>query len=146
MRTLALLVLTGCLSSGGDNEYAALFEAPMGTATGSIHGTWGGAAEGIDTRWVLATDRITLAAKCGSRIVGVEVAGQVSATEIRVLESDSAGGEECFVNTAPLTFTVCSTDPFVPKEKCFIHDQKSLMIHFDALDELALTKLTDATP
>ena len=147
MRTLALVLLTGCLSSGS-SEYADLYEAPMGAATASIHGTWGGAAEGIDTRWVLATNRITLAAKCGSKIVGVDVAGEVSATQIRFLESAQSGNESCFVRTIPATFTACSTDPFDPKEMCFVFTpaQKSLTIHFDALDEITLTKLTDATP
>ena len=147
MRTLAFLLLTGCMSSGS-NEYAELYEAPMGTATESIHGLWGGAAEGIDTRWVLASNRITLAAKCGSKIVGVDVAGEVSATQIRFLESDQSGGQDCFVQTMPLTFTPCSTDPFDPKEMCFVFNptQKSLAIHFDVFDEITLTKLTDATP
>ena len=146
MRTLALVLLTGCLNGGGDSQYADLFEAPVGTATGSIHGTWGGAAEGIDTRWVLAPDRIMLAAKCGSRIAGVEVAAEVTATQIRFLESQDDGGEACFVRAMPFTFATCSTDPGTPKEMCFVHVQKSLTIHFDVFDEITLTKLTDATP
>lgn len=145
MRSLAWTVLlAGCLGGGGSNEYAELYEAPMGTATASIHGTWGGAAEGIDTRWVLAPNRITLAAKCGSNIVGVDVAGEVSATQIRFLESDNAGGTACRVMTSPLTFGVCPTDGLL--EQCFIHSQKTLTIHFDVFDEITLTKLTDATP
>lgn len=149
MRTLALVILTGCLSSGGESEYAELFDAPMGAATSSIHGTWGGSAEGIDTRWVLATNRVTLAAKCGSAgPVGVDVAAEVSATQIRILESKRAGGSSCFVNAMPATFTACSTDPATPKEMCFLFSaaQKSLTIHFDVFDEITLTKLTDATP
>ena len=146
MRTLCLsIALLGGSLSSGDSEYAVLFDAPAGTSTGSIHGTWGGAAEGIDTRWVLAPNQITLAAKCGSRIVGVDVAAEVSATQIRFLESDTAGSQSCFVRTMPLAFTVCSTEPTTPRQNCFEHAQKQLTIHFDVLDTLVLTKLTDAT-
>lgn len=144
MRTLALVLLTGCLSGGSGSDYDELFDAPVGGTTASIHGTWGGAAEGIDTRWVLAPNRITLAAKCGSAgPVGVDVAGEVSATQIRILESAQEGGQRCMVRTTPVTFTVCPTAGI--RENCFVHNGTSLVIHFE-FDQLALTKLTDATP
>lgn len=149
MRRLTLpiaLLGTGCLSSGDSSEFGALYEAPTGTSTASIHGLWGGAAEGIDTRWVLAPDQITLAARCGARTVGVEVAAEVSATQIRFLESKQAGSQACFVSTKPLAFVACSTDPVTPKENCFVHAQKQLTIHFSVLDELVLTKLSDTAP
>ncbi|MBA3395462.1 MAG: hypothetical protein H0T89_22630 [Deltaproteobacteria bacterium] len=147
MRTLAIsLLLTGCLSSGSSNEYADLYEPPTGGATGSIHGTWGGIVDpGFDTRWVLAPDRLTLANKCGSRIVGVDVAAEVTTTQIRILQSDQAGGEDCFVNASVATLTVCPTQGL--EIDCFMHNptQKTLTIHGSS-GSVTLTKLSDATP
>ena len=149
MRQLALLplVLSGCFldNGGSSNRFAALYEAPTGTATGTIHGTWAGTAEGFDTRWVLAPNRLTLANKCGSRIVGVEVAAEVTTSTIRMLESKEAGTEACFVRTMPLAFVPCPTSPGSIQEKCFIHSMKSLTIHFDVFEEISLIKLTDST-
>jgi hypothetical protein len=146
MRSLPILaiVLAGCMSSG--SGYAELYEAPQGTATASMFGTWGGVVQGLDTRWVLSPGQITLANKCGSRIVGIDVAAEVTDSQIRILESDQSGGNACFVRSMPGTFSACSGDVFDPKDNCFDHDGKQLTIYASDVDFVALTKLTDATP
>ncbi len=145
MHKLALLILVvaGCSSSG--SEYADLYDAPTVAATNTMFGTWGGLVDpGFDTRWVFSPNSLTIANKCGSRIVGIDVAAEVTETTIRILQSDQAGNDSCFVRSAPGSFTVCSSDPFTPKDNCFIHDQRSLKIFEDSFERVSLSKLSDA--
>jgi len=133
--------IAGC--SGGGDDFGSLYEAPTGSSTGSLMGVWGGLLDGLDTRWVLEPDQVTLANKCGSKIVGVAVAAQVDDSQIRVLESGHDGNDSCWVNVAPGTFTVCSTDPFEPKENCFAHDNLQLTIYATDVSYVELTKIED---
>lgn len=138
---LGLGALVGC--GGGGGGFDDLYAAPTGSATGALYGVWGGTYQVFDTRWVLGSDELTLANKCGNTIVGVTVSARVSDTEISILESDHDGGESCAVNAVPGTFTVCSDDPFVPKDTCFVHAGTSLTLYESDVDYIELTKLED---
>jgi hypothetical protein len=143
--SMAAVVVALALGACGtdDSEFAALYDPPGGPSTASLTGRWGGAKDGSDTRWVLAASSIQLANKCGSKIVGVSVAAEVSESAIRILESKQAGDDSCFVNATPGTLTVCPTDPFMPKTNCFIHDNMTLTLFANDVDFLALTKIDD---
>ena len=144
MRTLGLFLLV--LAACGDSEYAGLYEAPSGPTTDSIFGTWGGNVQGFEIREVLVADRLTIANKCGSTIVGIDVAADVSESQIRVLEAAESSEDDCFVRSMAGMQAVCSTDEFTPKMNCFVHDRKSLTIYTTPVELVALTKLSDATP
>lgn len=144
MRTLPILL--ALLAACGESEYAGLYDAPSGATTDTIFGTWGGSIQGFDTRWVLATDRITIANKCGDTIVGIDVSAEVSETQIRYLESAQQSEDNCFVKSTPGMTAACSTDEFTPKMNCFVHDKKALTVYETPVSFLALTKLSDETP
>ena len=138
---LALLLASACSDS---NPYADLYKAPVGQATSSIHGTWGGSVEGFDVRWVLSPSQVTFANKCGDRIVGLDAAAEVTSAMIRILESAEGGNDSCYVRTSPATTPTCSTDPFMPKNNCFVLMGTTLTVYETNVSYLALTKLTDA--
>lgn len=140
MRLLLALLLVGC---AGDNEFAYLYDPPAGASTPTLMGRWGGATNGNDTRWVLAPDSVVLSNRCGSIVVGVSVAAEVSATAIRILESANDTDSSCFVNAVPGVIAACSDDPFMPKNDCFVQAQKSLTFYENPVNSLALTKIDD---
>ena len=140
------LILALWLAACSDeSEFAYLYDPPTGSATDTLYGTWGGAALTFDTRWVLTPNRIKLANKCGSTIVGVVVSASVDDSHIQILEAADDGGSSCFVHATPQTLTVCSSDPFDPKQNCFEHDGTLLTIYASDVDYLVLDKLTDDT-
>ena len=140
----ALVVAAGC-SSSSEPDYASLFGAPSGAATDTIFGTWGGRVDQYDTRWVFASDHVTIANKCGSQIAGVEVAASVSESEIRLLESADAGDPACHVHATPLTISTCaSAEP--QSTPCFSRSGTTMTIYDTTGAEFAFTKLTDHVP
>jgi hypothetical protein len=143
MRTMAVGLLVCLAGCDGGNDYGALFGAPQSTTT-SLYGTWGGELDFFEIRWVLAPDRVTLANRCGDRIVGVDASAAVTDSEIRVLEAASAGDSDCSVRTNVGATPACSADPLLPKVNCFVHDQRSLFL-FGVSDALELIKQSDET-
>jgi hypothetical protein len=138
-----VLGLAAAACGGGDSEYAYLYEAPQGEATGSLYGRWGGQVGGSDTRWVFAPDEITLANKCGNKIVGITVAASVDESEIAFLESAEDGNDSCFVRSQPLALPACDDDPFTTDVDCFLHDDTALAVFDDFGDSFTLIKLVD---
>ena len=143
MRTVLLgaLVLAAC-GGGGGGDYDYLYDAPTGNSTDSLYGTWGGSVESFDTRWVIESDQLILANKCGSKIVGVTVAADASDSSIRILESADDGGDSCYVRAMPVEFTVCA-DPEFGGDYCFVRDGESMTMYFTAIDSIDLVKLQD---
>jgi hypothetical protein len=146
MRTLIPVLFVCVAACGGDSPYASLFDPPTVGATGSLYGIWAGDLGGIEARIVLESTEVTLAGRCGSKIVGVDAAASVSETEFNVLESAHDGSSSCYVTLMPHNSTPCSTDPFTPKDDCFEHDGLELTLYDTDVDFLSLTKISDALP
>ena len=136
-----LLAAAGCTDDGA-SEFASLYDPPSGGTTTSLYGTWGGAVNGLDTRWVLESNQLTLANRCTAtnQIVGVTVTAEVNDTQIRILESKNAKDGNCFVNATPGTMTVCRSEPFL---NCFVHSAKDLSLYNDPVTFIKLTKIED---
>jgi hypothetical protein len=122
-----VLVLAACGGDGG-SDFDALYDPPTGQASSTLFGRWGGSDFGFDTRWVIGTDEITLANRCGDRTVGLTVAAEVTQVQIRILESGSEGDDNCFVTAAVGVLTACPADPTMQFD-CFDLEGLTLTLH-----------------
>jgi len=136
-----LFALAACGDS--PNPYLPLFEPTVGgSTTSTIHGTWGVEVQTLQVRWVLAPDRVTIANKCGNRVVGIDVSAEVTPTMIGILEAADSGDSDCFVRTAVGGLTMCTTDPYI---QCFLLMGTSLTTYENAFNFTTFTKLSDST-
>lgn len=100
--------------SAGPSPYDSLFDAPANTTStpGSVYGLWAGTKNSADVRVQLSSTKITIAVRCAGRSTyGVDVAGQVSSTNIKIIASKLAGTEfdSCGVKVTPVSIPVCKT-------------------------------------
>ena len=139
---LGLVLALGACGGDGGSDFDALYDPPTGQASATLFGRWGGSELGFDTRWVIETDEITLANRCGDRTVGLTVAAEVTQVQIRILESGSVGDDSCFANAAIGTMTACPADPGM-QFNCFDLDGLTLTLHGTTFSTLELFKIED---
>lgn len=139
--SFALFVLVaGC---GDSNPYTSLYGAPVGPVTSTIHGRWATSDTGLEVRWVLAPDQVTFANKCGDRIVGLDIAAEVTDTLIRILEGGQAGDDDCYIRSAGASDTLACNPS--QTSGCFRIIGTSLTIYGTGVDSVTFTKLSDST-
>jgi hypothetical protein len=139
-KVVLLAALVGC--SKTDTQFAAVFDTPQqSTTSSSLLGTWGGSFYMLEQRWVLRQDRFTITQRCGSEVIGINVAATITPSKIQVHEAKRAGSGSCSVESTVTTMNACT--PAYDDTPCFVHMGNKLRLHISKHEHFDLTKFAD---